>query len=243
MNELANSQNEKPGKFVAQSNEVLIDKKIADAKLSIADRQIKFLVSFGAIAITVFGIIIPLWQSFQTVDRIDKAIKSGEAKIDQTIFKMESKFNELSGKLSQKPDISSYVDGSDLTNNIIHMSFKSNNEKEIVIENSGEGTAEFIKMRLYVDCPDDYFHSYFYIEKPIREDYFHNDDPNYKWHYVYDIDPLPFPAKDTILIRFRIGGMGDNLKEEKTIAKAYLKVFYGESTPKKIPFTIELSLK
>jgi hypothetical protein len=52
----------------------LIDKKILEAKLDIADKRFKLLILIASGLLTLFGLIFPFWLSISSNDRVDKAI-------------------------------------------------------------------------------------------------------------------------------------------------------------------------
>ena len=91
---------------------------------------------------TLFGIVFPLIFTFQSTDKVDKAIE-----------RMERKFEELAGKQLRKPEIACYVDSRNLMNSVL--TFNPDNTRRIIeIQNVGDGIAEVIKFRLYVNSQD-----------------------------------------------------------------------------------------
>ncbi len=126
--------------------ELLIDKKIADAKFDIAENRLQFVLKIGAAILVLFGIIMPLYLSQQTdnkvtiaIDKMDNTIKKSEEKIDSEIVKIETKFNELAGKQLRKPEITAYIDGMNLANKkVLFDSNKKFGSKMILIKNTGD---------------------------------------------------------------------------------------------------------
>ncbi len=72
----------------------LVEKKILQAKLDVADKRFNTLVILAGVFLSVFTIIVPIWQMSKSADEVDKAL----LKADQVIQKMEdnsSKTNEV----------------------------------------------------------------------------------------------------------------------------------------------------
>lgn len=233
MNDPANSQ---------KQFERLVDDKIKKEKLDLYEGRLKLFMWVLLFSLAIFGVALPVWQSQNAGNRIERSIDRGEEAIEKAISEIESRFNALAGRQLLKPDITCYIDGNDLNNNIVHLKGDIIKEKEIIVKNSGDGTAEFIKMRLYIDSSHDIFGRLIRIgpRDRFKERLDLNDDHNYKWHYIYELYPLPFPAKDTIKIKIQFSVRAP---KEEVEARALLKVFCGEPEPKEIPFTIKLSPK
>lgn len=242
MNENDNNHKSNKINLDGQSIKLLIDKKIADAKVMIAEKRLNFVLAIGAAFLTIFGIIIPMYLSQQSEERVDKAIE-----------KMEAKFNELAGKQLTKPEIAFSIDGQNLLNNVVRFDSDVIMTKTIVIKNVGDGTAEYISMRLYLTSEDDQLVQIWPVgnfrfgddnENPrLFFDDFRfggvNDKPEFKWFYRYDRKTFILPAKDSFSTEFFL--VNHHLIKHDTKATAIIKIFYGEPTPIEVPFTIEIN--
>ena len=120
------------------------------------------------------------------------------------------------------------------------MIFDENNTQRVIeIKNIGDGSADYIQLKLYVNFDDydfrrDFGNSgWFYSEI--------NDKSEFKKMLRYE-NPLGIlPAKDTIPIRFWMQTLP--LRKSDMHSPAILKIFYGEPVPKEIPFTFEIHIK
>jgi hypothetical protein len=225
MGEHENNQKTKNNDLDERSINLLIDKKIAEAKVLVAEKRLNFLLAIGAAFLTIFGIIIPMFLSQQS-----------EKKVDTAIERMENRFKELAGKQLRKPEIACYVDGKDLVNSIIHLDYAKKRSQSIVIKNVGDGAAENVTMRLYLAGDHEYLHSIlqsFDFRFPAV-----NDKPEFKVVYGYEREPFVLPAQDSFSTHFEMSQ--PQLITKDTRITALLKIFYGEPAPVEIPFTIEL---
>jgi len=55
--------------------ETLIDKKIADAKLEIADKRMNLVLAIGGGILAVFGVFVPIMLTIQSSNRVDTAVQ------------------------------------------------------------------------------------------------------------------------------------------------------------------------
>lgn len=228
MNEYEKNQESINRNLDDEGIEILIDKKIAEAKVIIAEKRLNFVLAIGAAFLTIFGIFIPIFLSQQSENRVDAAIE-----------KMESKFNELAGKQLRKAKIACYVEGENLTNNIVRIGPDVDSFKSIMIKNIGDGAAENVTMRLYINSENDNLSSILFFEdfRPVS----FNDRPEFKWSYRNYENPFVLPAQDSFLSKLRL--IGPNMAEGDIQATAILQIFYGEPTPQEMPFTIEIKKK
>ena len=204
---------------------LLIDKKIAEAKVMIAEKRLNFLLAIGAAFLTIFGIITPMFLSIQS-----------EKKVDAAIEKMETKFNELAGKQLRKPQIACYIDGKNLVNNVIRFGPDEKLEKAIFIKNVGDGATEHVTMHLYLNSEHDKLDNILWFDG--FEQHGVNDKPEFKLSFRYDRDAFILPAKDSFSIGLQLANF--HLIKRDTIVTAILKIFYGEPAPQEVPFTIEI---
>src|SRR6266704_1508638 len=54
--------------------EELIDKKLAEARLEVAEKRLHFLMWMAGAALAIFGVAFPLWQSNRSADKVDSAL-------------------------------------------------------------------------------------------------------------------------------------------------------------------------
>jgi len=54
--------------------EELISKKVAEAKLEVAEKRLHFFMGMAGAALALFGVVFPLWQSNRTSDKVDNAL-------------------------------------------------------------------------------------------------------------------------------------------------------------------------
>lgn len=214
MEDLGNNKQERKTTSSTNKIELLIDKKISEAKLYVAEKRINFLLTIGTAILTIFGIILPMFLTFQSARKVDEAIQN-----------MEQKFNESAGKQMRKPRIECYLDGKDLVSGFLFFDPKKT-ERVIEIKNVGDGTADFIKMRFYVNYEDEDF-----IRDLRNTGWEHrgiNDKPEFKLMFDYADKSGVVPA---------------GLRKQDVKAAALLKIFYGEPVPKEIPFSFEIRTK
>lgn len=72
----------------------LIERKISEAKLHIADSRFNYLVLIAGGLLAVFGIIVPIWQANTSAEKVDKALAEMKSEFKE--------FVEASGKLADK---------------------------------------------------------------------------------------------------------------------------------------------
>jgi len=207
--------------------ELLIDKKIAEAKLYVEEKRLHFVLKIGAAILAIFGILLPLLIVFHSENKVDMAIQ-----------RMEQKFSELAGKQLRKPRIECYLDGKDLSSGLLLFDPKNTN-RAIEIKNVGDGTADFIKIRFYVNYEDEYLiqdlNITYWAQRGI------NDKPEYKLMFDYAGKSAMVPPQDSMPVRFMIDKPG--LRKQDVKVAALLKIFYGEPAPKEVPFTFEIRTK
>jgi hypothetical protein len=208
--------------------ELLIDKKIAEAKLIIAEKRLNYLMAFSAALLTIFGIVIPFFFTQTSTNRVNQAIAS-----------MDSKFNELAGKQLRKPKIVCYIDGDRLENSLIHFD-SANLHKTVLIKNEGDGTADYIKMRLYINSVDDKLIGDLFFSRFLKLDT--SDKPAFSTMLIYRSEDINlFPAQDSIPIKFSMYH-AQSKKSDVQVA-AILMIYYGEPIPIEVPFTFEIMEK
>lgn len=208
--------------------ELLVDKKIAEAKLLIAEKRLSFVLTVAAAILTLFGIILPLLLTFHS-----------ETKVDTAINKMEQGFKELAGKQLRKPKIQCYIGGAILANSVITLD--ANKTSAIIeIKNIGDGTADFAKVRLYLDTEDGD------VRNIVGGNWWiipaSNDKPEFKrtLEYINNSRIMLLPVQDSTYVDMRLQAMPDSSDKFKNVkVNALLRVYYGEPIPMDIPFTVD----
>lgn len=219
--------------------EALVDNKILEAKLTIAEGRVRFLLYVGAAALTIFGIILPLLLTSQSTERVDKAIE-----------RMEDRFNELAGTQLRRPDLEGLIDGKALENTLLTYS-KEDLCKIIAIKNTGDGTAENIQTRLYLDIEKHFkdgtdpwpgeYGGYIWEILDIK------DEPGFLEGFQYggEVSFLDPKNSYTVPVCFgrsihvtQDGKSWIRIKRASFRTPALLKIYYGQPEPKRIPFTI-----
>jgi hypothetical protein len=229
----ASEQNQKSSEQSLKRNEdleLLIDKKIAEAKLVVAEKRLNYLLAIGAALFAIFGTIIPLFLTEQSSDRVDRSIET-----------MEKKFDELAGKKLRKPEIQCFIDESQLVHSVVRFDH-SNKTRNIVIRNVGDGTAEFIKVKLYIQSKTNYFDknsSDYRTWQEVESDKTHFDMVLLSEGSAFPMDKhFYLAAKDTMT--FSLSVKRDLVMPAATIiVDAILVVFYGEPNYLEVPFSFE----
>ena len=210
-----------------ENNEHLIDKKIAEAKLAVAEKRLNLVLYLAAAALTIFGVLIPLLLTLRS-----------EAKVDTAVRKMEQDFKELAGKQLRKPKIQCYVEGKPLVNSVI--AFDAAHPSALIeLKNVGDGTADFIKYRIYLMSEDNALLKMFEYgnwrstinDKPEFKKAFENVDPRYDSN---------LPAQDTRSLGIFLERVNDRYIVSNIKATVLLRIFYGEPLPLDLPFVIEI---
>jgi len=70
--------------------ELLIDKKVAEAKLEISENRFQLFTKMAAVALTLFGIILPIFHSYRVSDKLEIALNSMKQDISKTSDVMRS---------------------------------------------------------------------------------------------------------------------------------------------------------
>jgi type II secretory pathway component PulM len=64
--------------------ELLIDKKVAEAKLEVAEKRLQFVMWVGGVVLAVFGVFIPFWMSNKASDKVDTALNQMRQELSAT---------------------------------------------------------------------------------------------------------------------------------------------------------------
>ena len=244
-------EKDKDGKTFLDKDEtdLLIDKKVAEAKSDISESRLKFALWFGLALVTIFGIALPMCQSERSADEVDRAVqrmdtaiekmkarsedrlKEMEARIEKRLRKMEARIDE---KL-RKPEIDCYFGDKKLEDAVIFV--EGGMTKKVRIINTGDKDTDDIKMRLYtkekVFCPTDRY----WEEEEISDEH--------DFNFVYKAKPLTDVGD---YYEIEEGGDSETLQLPRTCdpipsleTEALLKVYYGLPEPKRVAFAIKSS--
>jgi len=248
--------------------ELLIDKKISDAKLVATEKRLGFTLAIGAALLTVFGIIIPLLVVFQSSNKVDSAIQRMEERLTQITDKlsskvdasgqkmedkfailsekssnridsstqhMEERFKELAGKQLRKPKIDCFVDGKRLSGSSLIFNPKTI-KRFVELKNLGDGTAEQVRIRLYLNYVDDDLIRDLGIASWFKSEV--NDNSEFAAMFIYEKESVMIPAQGSISLTWWI--QNPHLRKANIKTRGLLKVFYGEPLPGEFPFTFEI---
>lgn len=139
--------------------ENLIERKIAEAKLGIAESRLRFALWFGGAAIAVFGVFIPIFQVYTSSREVAAAIEKTEqrahessAKVDHAIEKMRQEFQRLAGESLKKPDIIIQHNGYPMDGQEIIMDSHGYFDiQSLTLVNKGDKTCETVSVRIYLE--------------------------------------------------------------------------------------------
>lgn len=204
--------------------EDLIDKKILEAKLLVTEKRLQYFLVLGAALFAIFGLILPMYLTFQSTEKVDRAIE-----------KFEQRFEELTGNQVLKPEIDCFVNGKALTNSTLLFN-KQNINRSIQVRNEGNGVATFVRLRLYIDCRDIDLVRDFGSSNWSYADF--NDKPGYKYMLEFDQTHDHIAPKDSFSFEFWINSSQN--RTENIESPALLVVFYGAPEPKEFPFTFKI---
>jgi hypothetical protein len=227
--QLPNNDSSTPYKQERQTNmteiSTLIDSKIETAKLVICEKRFNYLLSLSGAALAIFGIFLPFYLAYQNSERVDKSIE-----------RMDNNFKELEGRQMRKPALSCFVDGKILEESTIIFS-RNNKNKIIEIKNTGDWTASDFKCYLYIKMPRGVSlgQRFLYDWEPIE-----NNDESLAYDLKMELlipNDYKLPAKD--LFHIKLEPNFNNINNGDIQVSVLLKIFYGESEPKNIPFYIK----
>jgi len=248
--------------------ELLIDKKISDARLVASEKRLNFTLAIGAALLTVFGAVLPMLLAFQSSNKVDSAIQrmedrltqltdklsikvdaSGQKmedkfvlladkssnRIDSSTQRMEEKFKELAGKQLRKPKLDFFVEGKRLAGS--SFIFDPQNLRKIIeIKNLGDGTADQLRMRLYLNYEDEDLVRDLNNGSWVKSE--PNDKPEFVAMFIYRNESIVIPAQGSISMSWYM--QNPHLRKKNIKVRALLKIFYGEPVPGEVPFSFEI---
>lgn len=191
--------------------ENILDKKITEAKLQIAEKRLQLLLSAAGAIILLFGILLPYMQLRISTDKVDEAIKEMKREVNQAI-----------GSINRQPNLICSYQGAELKDDAILTIEGQNIDLTFELKNIGNEKSPKVSMRLYFNSE---------IIPAVHGDFYFttgSDEPSYRYLYKYVGDISYLEAKDSE--RFTIS-FGKNRINEKAVP-ALLKIFYGAEQPK-----------
>lgn len=193
---------------------LIIDKKLSDAKLVLSEKRLNYTLNFGGALIAIFAIIIPLYMSNQS-----------ELKIDAAINRMESKFEKLAGEQLRKANIKCFFESKSLEQ--LEIPFTDNHiNLRIIISNVGDRTTDDIKSVLYIYDSTNYIYDY-------NSDGGVSDEKDYNKRFVYASYPNKIEAKNNYQLEIVL------TQANQSMVPAMLKIFYGDVEPYVAKFTFK----
>ncbi|MBN1329943.1 MAG: hypothetical protein JXA54_10765 [Candidatus Heimdallarchaeota archaeon] len=208
--------------------EELIDQKILQAKLSIAEKRIQFLLWLGGAILALFGVIIPIWQTNTSIEKVDKAISE-----------MQTNFEKLAGAQSRKPVLICLFNDKNISNQEIVI--EPNSNISMLIKNIGNGAAQHISIRFYYSSFDTTVLPNSAIKSIINPTYFDylekSDDPTFP--YAYGLWELPtfLNPQESLPIFFYFNNIDADVEYLIRI-KAKLVIYHNEPEPTTINFVL-----
>lgn len=216
--------------------EKLIDNKISSAtlkaKLEMSESRLKFALWFGAALLALGGVIIPMWMTSTSTQKVDRAVEA-----------MENKFEKLAGTQLREPDLEAYIRGQKLQGGTLTLGTEKSSLQTMLLKNNGDGPARQISIQLYIaDVKDQIY---------VSENSVMVGDVTGRWYSLDFSDEEGFNKsfsveyisefflnpKASLVFEIEIG-----VKKEEGIQKiqlpALLKIFYGQPEPKRIAFNI-----
>lgn len=205
--------------------ERIVSDRISHARLELAEKRLNFFLWFGGTVggavLVIFGIILPIWLTGSSTQRIDNAIES-----------TERRFEELVGKQLRRPLIECSYQNKSLEGQLVDCSVgESPGISPIIVRNVGDGSTNLLYCRLYL--ASDALSSNFSISwwHPLQ----HCDEPEYTLAYDY-VDNGRSLLHPKMTFPFRTGQWSGFQKGSS--AQALLKVYYGEPEPRIVKFSI-----
>jgi hypothetical protein len=204
-----------------QEVEQLVEKRITEAKLAVTETRLQTLTWIASGLLALFGVIIPLWLTNRSADKVDAAVAD-----------MQKQFKELAGVQLRKPSLECLLDGKSLEGSTLNFS-ESHRTHTIELRNSGDAPAGNIRIRLYtnfvegVEIWDDQtqWQSLPYCDEPTYSRAFEVYQPG------LSIDPQEArPIRITLPIE----------QIQKTNFPALLKIFYEQPQPRRYVFAINI---
>ena len=115
-------------------SELLIDKKIAEAKLEVAEKRLQYTLTAVAFIFGMFGVLLPLLLSSKMADRVDNAISDMRNQLSQSQNNLRSDYQFATQQFDEKnksikSDVQSNIDSQTKQN------IEANNKIDKAIQN------------------------------------------------------------------------------------------------------------
>ena len=127
--------------------ERIVSNKICHTRLQCAEKRVNFLLWFGGALLAIFGVMVPMWITGSSTERVDKEIQS-----------MEKRFEELAGKQLRRPLIECSYQNKSLEGQLVDCSLgEAPGISPIIVRNVGDGRTDLMYFRLYLaldEIPD-----------------------------------------------------------------------------------------
>ena len=203
--------------------EKIFSDRIIRTKLQLTEKRLHFLLWFGGALLAIFGVMVPIWLTSSSTERVDKAIES-----------IEKRFDELVGKQLRRPIIECSYQNKSLEGQSIDCvvgEYKS--IFPIIVRNVGDGSSSLLYCRLYLASDElpsnDFSISWWHLLPDCDE------APEYTLAYDY-VDNGKFLLHPQMTFPLRPGQWSGFTKERDV--QALLKVYYGEPEPRILKFSI-----
>jgi hypothetical protein len=207
--------------------EELVEKRILESKLLVTEKRLQYLLVLFAAFFIVFGLIVPLVQTWQATDKVEKAVQ-----------KMEADFKELASKQLRRPDLECYTNGERFEDAILKFDAESGYIRPIMIKNVGDAPSKLVTIRLFLKKDAEEKDFRFQPGSHWSEIGIH-EEAGYPIAYEY-FSPIDFlDAKETIIISFGFHPSKRPMIHKEFQSPALLKLYYGEPEPRQVQFTVE----
>ena len=205
-------------------SKIEVENMILQTKVDIAKEKIHWILFF----FVLLGIVYPIVNTFYQGNQVDKKLEY-----------IETRFKELAGKQLRKPKIVCKIDNEPLLDNVLLITQSDGAHIDYIdVYNEGDGVSGPINAYLYfnelpektyVNYHDLIWYNFDWVELPSE---------NKKYRYKNAIGKKNHLSPKDI---FNIGISFVNQSEKEMVDfKAMLKIYYGESKPVEVPFTVRV---
>jgi hypothetical protein len=246
-----------------QRFELLIEKKISDAKLDISEKRLRFVITLGTVALAILGVAVPLLVTLHSSNRVDTTVQRIEdrvaammnsltSKVDTSAQRAEDRFNQFSSSSSSRIDTAV----NKMEDRFRELAGKQLRKPRLQCLLDGKplegstlllkrNSANRIQIRNIGDGPAEHVRAYLYLRNGSWELWMpmmswqgapFNDKPEYQLALAYDREiPIISPQASAPLY-FSVWNR--EITEFKT--PALLRIIYGEPSPYEVSFHFEL---
>jgi len=200
--------------------ERIVSEKINHIGLQYAEKRLNFLLWFGGALLGLFGVILPMWLTSSSTERVDKEILS-----------MEKRFEELAGKQLRRPLIECSYENKSLEGQVVDLSVDASHSTPIIIRNVGDGPTPYMDFRLYLALDEPMPNLSISWWNPLE----FCDEPGYTRAFDYTSSAQRLHPKGSFGLK--LGQWGSAKKGSS--AQALLKVYYGEQEPRIVKWSVK----